>query len=944
MKLKRLFLFGLSAICFIMTVAFGSQTVSAQETKSETLYKYIQATHDIPYLPVSYQYTDWRERATKFNEMLFNMKDYNLMFLEKESKNTGRESIGIVSYTDEERKGEYTQALTLIGALLSAEKLNKERIGEEQLNNLVQFVESYYNIENGEGTLLNYQNMDSTELSFWQQIYPALAYFMLMDRYEATVDSDAMLRNIADTWYEVVMDLGGSDGIVDFGYTGYDFKNKCPFDNGEWIEPDAAAGIALLQYYAFEKFNDRKYIKAATLCMNYMDEFQRNPGYELLYLYLPYLSARLNSVEEYHFNTAKYMEFFFTESDYRHEYGTFNGDFATGLIGERTQYGGTPYSFQSIIGATALVPMLKYDQRYAVEVGRYLLQVTQNLNLFYDVDDPVYGNLIPMEKVQKDNETANQRLSVLSGAYLGLLAAMIEPTNVEGILKTDLNTNEYYVDKEKQNPLFLLFNPHDEEKVVNYRVTTDGTVDLYDLVSHTFIEQNVTKETEIQIKSTEAVIVLEIPVDEGDNQYKIDRKVEHSVTANVPVATNIVGISQYEPISDNYPIDLEIKSTDDAAVSDITIYIDGRPVFKNVTYTQPYVVKVDELVNGYHLLEAEVTTNTGVKDYSYARIFIQKEENPYLINAHAHDLANWTSYKEGSIQLREEYKEVVIGRKSNGGAISEPFEIDFSQVPMLDLQVEGFTGTWSLILKDVSTDQEFYLLKDSTESGHIITSMSYALNKLNSGRFSLLGKHEVQLAIVADSDDSDVTVNSIRIFNQGLQPLKEREWKSSFTTQKITHWQSRLNALAKINYYQGTANVLNLNPNGNGGMQTSYFEVDLSKKPQFKIKVEEADQLWSLLVYVESRDRGYYLQYPTNKTGTFTYDINKALEKALSKEELESKLNLQFWIISNGEYGSEVKIDYLRLEYSKNWIELIAIGTIAILSVIAICVNLNKNS
>ena len=64
----------------------------------------------------------------------------------------------------------------------------------------------------------------------------------------------------------------------------------------------------------------------------------------------------------------------------------------------------------------------------------------------------------------------------------------------------------------------------------------------------------------------------------------------------------------------------------------------------------------------------------------------------------------------------------------------------------------------------------------------------------------------------------------------------------------------------------------------------------------------------------------------------------------VSKEELESKLNLQFWIISNGEYGSEVKIDYLRLEYSKNWIELIAIGTIAILSVIAICVNLNKNS
>ena len=47
------------------------------------------------------------------------------------------------------------------------------------------------------------------------------------------------------------------------------------FDNGEWTEPDAAAGVALLQYYAFKKFEDRKYIKAATLCMNYLDELER---------------------------------------------------------------------------------------------------------------------------------------------------------------------------------------------------------------------------------------------------------------------------------------------------------------------------------------------------------------------------------------------------------------------------------------------------------------------------------------------------------------------------------------------------------------------------------------------------------------------------------------------------------------------------------------------
>ena len=66
--------------------ALGSREVKAEETKSETIYKYIQATQDIPYLPNNYQYTNWRERATQFNEMLFNMNDYDLMFYEPISK------------------------------------------------------------------------------------------------------------------------------------------------------------------------------------------------------------------------------------------------------------------------------------------------------------------------------------------------------------------------------------------------------------------------------------------------------------------------------------------------------------------------------------------------------------------------------------------------------------------------------------------------------------------------------------------------------------------------------------------------------------------------------------------------------------------------------------------------------------------------------------------
>ena len=103
---------------------------------------------------------------------------------------------------------------------------------------------------------------------------------------------------------------------------------------------------------------------------------------------------------------------------------------------------------------------------------------------------------------------------------------------------------------------------------------------------------------------------------------------------------------------------------------------------------------------------------------------------------------------------------------------------------MVDLKVDGFTGPWSLIVKDIKTNQDFYLLKSSTESGHIIIPMSYFLNKLNPGIFHLLGKHEIQFGIISDEDGKEVIVNTVRIFNEGLQPLEEKDWKTSFTNSK----------------------------------------------------------------------------------------------------------------------------------------------------------------
>lgn len=931
MKLKEFLMVIIVFISLILTLVIGDMNVSASEQKVKSVNKNIQSTSDIPFIPENYAYRDWRAVAMDFNRMLFNFDEYHYGYIDRSYRNTGRESLGFLTYTSDEQDINQAQAITAIGALLSANLIGRDEIGEEFLSKLVPLVESYYNVENGEGILLNYENGSSLELSFWEQVYPGMLYFMLMDRYEATLDSEQILRSIADNWYDVVMDLGGSQGMVDFAYTGYDFKQKVPYDNGEWTEPGAAAGVAMIQYFAYERFEDRKYMKAATECMKYLEEFQRNPGYEVVYLYLPYLSARLNAMENGHFDTAKYMEFFFTESDYRHEYGMFNGEYGTGLIGSRTEYGGTPESFASIVAATALVPMLKYDQRYAIEVGRYILHLTQSLNLFCP-----NNTVIPFDRVSRMNETENQKQSILSGAYLGLLAAMIEQTNVEGILKVDLNTNDYYVDEEKNLPMYLLFNPYDSKQEVQYKIQSEGTVNLYNVMTQEFITKNVSDQTSITINATDAVILAEVPVTEGENKYDEQRKIENSVNAKVLGAVNFVGLSQYEPISDNYSLDLDIKTMEDDAVSNINIYMDGNAIFQNVNYSKPYVVDVSKLANGYHLMKAEIITSSGLKDYAYARIFIQKDENPYLLNELPNNLINWTPVNDGSVEFINGDSEVRV----RGGIESQPFNLDFSQVPMIAMEIADFTEPWSLFLKVKETGERFYIFENSTEAGRIKMSLNYALHQLNPKNYHLLGEHEVSLEL---ETNGEIDVKKVRLFNQGLQPMKERAWKTAFTTQEITHWQARLNALGKVNYYDGSAVVKNLNKEGSGGIQTSYFEVDLEKNPKFTINVKDVDELWSLLVYVEGDQRGYYLQYPTNKTGVFSYDIYDTLKTVYQTNEIPGRHNLQFWIVSNGAYGAQVDLESLKLEYSKSWIEWTVIGTVAFLSVVAIFVNVNKD-
>jgi len=875
----------------------------------DPVYKSIQATEHLPWLPENYHYRDWHKRAQKFNKQLFNTSEFDYVFYEPGLYQTAETMLGIVTNVDDLRDMSSSEAITVITALLSDNKLDK-LLDPDTLRDLTKKVEAYYHTNNGEHAFLNYYQTPSRNLSFWEQIYPGLLYFMLMDQLEPTENSDELLLQLAESWYDIVMDLGGQSRAVDFAYTGYDFKNKEPYDNGEWLEMDAAAGVALIQYYAFLKFGERKYMQATLWCMNYLNEFEHHPGHRLLYFYLPYLSARLNAQEHTQYNTAKFMEYFFRETE-DNNWGWFDG-----LVGNPRAYGGVASCYESVMAATALVPILKYDQRYAKEVGRYLLHLNQNLEVFIDE-----------EQVVPFNQSQNGNLSIQAGTALGLFASMIKTTNVEGILCVDLNVNEYYDDRQDQQSSFLLFNPHSRSEKVHYQIQSSKKVGLYDLVTQDFLAINVESEFQLEIPPEEAVVLLEIELEEGDNLYKIDRKVEKQVTASMKSGVNITNFKNHQELQDNMPVDLDITLRE-VGIETLSILIDQEEVFKNVTYEEPYVLNVEELTTGYHLLEVELTDSTGDKDYAYAQFFVNKEETEHIIGEYA-----------VLSEKREGINEV------SGSTISPVFELDFSQEPMLQLEITDFVTPWSLYLQDEASGQLFTLVEYGVDKGTVKINVNEAMSRLNQEKFNLYGPHQVRLVFRVNDDKAALSLDSVRWFNKGIHPLSAKQWQTPFTPQKMTQWQSRASGGGKLNYYNGKAYVKNLNKalNGVGDVKTDYFAVDLTKELKFKISVEEVDELWSLLVYLEGESMPHYLQYPTDETGVFTYDVAKRLRDLYKEEDLNELKNIQFQVVTNGDYGAVTKFDYMSLEYGQSWMQLTSIGLLGLISLSAIFVNVNKD-
>ncbi len=492
----------------------------------------------MPNIPQPFEMRDWHALAGAYDRFVFDFDAKGqflpLIWIDDSRVHIDRPAFGLPSYVgDPHRKsGPHHESITSMGAVLGATVAGIDK--RRQQHDYVLMCEAYYNAVHDERLVLNGVHTRSGG-SFWYEIWPHIVFYALADRYPGAGRMDGIVKETADRWHAACVAMGGDKGTPDFDHTAFNFRSMQPVDNGRWKEPDAAAGIGWLQYVAWVKFKDEKNLRAADWCMQFLQQRRENPYYEILLPYGTLAAVRMNAELGREYDVDKLLHWCFRPSDCRGGWGViatnWHGYDCHGLLGGIDNRGGYAFTMNTFAQAGALVPLVRYDDRYARAIGKWMLNLANAARLFYPgalpeghescafwKDDP--KGVIAYEglRYQWDGKgpyatgdpvamkwgPATDR-GLYGSGYVGMLGGIIRPTGDEKILQLDCLATDFY--RSPAYPTYLYYNPHDTAKRVSVDVG-DEPRDLYDACSDTFPRRDVLGETTITIPADSAVLLV----------------------------------------------------------------------------------------------------------------------------------------------------------------------------------------------------------------------------------------------------------------------------------------------------------------------------------------------------------------------------------------------------------------------------------------------------
>jgi hypothetical protein len=520
----------------VLLFCFGSSLAQPNQVS-------IDRIEQMPNVPSPYLMRNWKEVAVQYDAFVFNTEltgEYLPMLTLKPSGRNYPElqPIQLDTYVGTNSTTQ-AEAINIIPAIVSASLVGINKSNQGGIN-WVEKIKDFYNVVNGQNVYLNGSNSSSGN-DWWYDVMPNIFFYQAYDLYPEIPGFENQFISVADQWLKSVVAMGGKTtpwSIPMMNYRGWYLSSMTGNSNGV-KEPEAAGAIGWLLYQAYVKTNDKKYLDGAQMCLEYLSGLTSNPSYELQLPYGTLIAAKLNALTGSNHNVAKMLNWSFNKGGLRGWgtiLGTWSGTDVSGLVGEANDLD-NDYAFMmnGYQQAGALIPLVKYDKRFARAIAKWTLNLANASRLFYPSflesdkqDDLTWSNehdlasSIGYEALKENWEGkalygtgdakrsgwAETNLGLYGSSHAGYLAAIVETTNVDKVLQLDLNKTDFFADN--FFPTYLYYNPLNENQQITVALG-GGSFDLYDAISETKLAVNVTGNYSVLVKSDEVILLTYLP-------------------------------------------------------------------------------------------------------------------------------------------------------------------------------------------------------------------------------------------------------------------------------------------------------------------------------------------------------------------------------------------------------------------------------------------------
>jgi hypothetical protein len=510
----------------------------------------LERVKQMPNIPQPLDVADWDKIALGFDSLMFR-SDAGLMWWDSSGRNFDQVTFGMFTSLNDARQGvgvnvEAHEALGTLGALISASLMGIDKSNQDG-HNYVRMIRNYFNKDRGWNIIMNFTSPaghigGGYGNDWWYDLYNNMLFYALGSLYPNEISLDPILRTVAEQVYKADSILSGN-----YTYSYFDFSTMTPATNHIVPQEDAAAAHAWILLSAYHRFGETKYLDQAIFALKSLSTYKENRFYEILMPFAAYCAARMNAQQGSDLPVQQFLDWTFNgDATNRIGWGVISdrwgGYDVHGMVGSTVHNGGYGFLMNTFDLAWPLTAMLKYDQRYALSVGKWILNAANTAGLFYPDRIPDSLQAIPHLKSMCHGVMAYEGLiknstferfqgvtpfaqgdgpnwapgmpdqtmfSVYGSAHVGFFGGLIQKTNVPGILLTDCNKTDFY-SYAGDLPTYLIYNPYASVQEVTLPLSCQDKK-IYDKISGTWLSTTGADKCTIQLAPNQSVVLVMVP-------------------------------------------------------------------------------------------------------------------------------------------------------------------------------------------------------------------------------------------------------------------------------------------------------------------------------------------------------------------------------------------------------------------------------------------------